>query len=241
MKLKLLIFAVMSFFYFSPQAYCGISVPGPKVNQPQTKQPRYKMKYGTQEQQQSESQTWQEQASDTVSKQNFEGYDVARSSSEKTLNYSCTTNSDNIKYCLDANKKPLEGKVGLKNSDGGYISIENYKKGYLNGLASYFYENGNPKLRLYYKEGQKNGMYKLYHLGRGIEISANYKNNKLDGGLDVYLADGTLYGRMKYRNGKLEKGYCNKNGKKENFSSAMLKSHPNNQIYSCGIPIWQPE
>ena len=158
---------------------------------------------------------------------------LARSSQEIPISYNCLKENDGIKYCLDANRKPLEGKIALKNSDGNYVSIENYKKGYLTGLCSFFYPNGNPKLRLYYKEGRKNGMYKSYYQRRGIEVSANYKNNKLDGMLDLYLVDGKLYGRMRYKNGKLEKGFCNKNGKKENIKPATLRSFPENQIYNC--------
>ena len=241
MKSKLLLIALTALFCTISSAYCGISIPGKKSAQPVRKQPRYQMKYGAQKALQMDMDTETEQIQPQASEQNFEAVSLIRSSLEQPKNFSCVTDSDDVKFCTDADKKPLEGKIAKKNSDGGYESIENYKKGYLTGLCSYFYPNGNPKMCLYYKDGQKNGMFKLYHPGRGIEISANYKNNKLDGMLDVYLADGTLYGRMRYKNGKLEKGYCNKNGKKESFNSAMLRSYPDNQINSCGIPIWQPD
>lgn len=241
MKLKLLVIAII-YLSFSVPAYCGISIPGKDTEQPKNTQKRYQMKYGASEEQSDADEQAQIEPEKTQSATGgTNGYLIERSSQEIPISFNCLKEENDVKYCIDGKRKPLEGKIALKGSDGDYISIENYKKGHLTGLCSFYYPNGNPKLRLYYKDGRKNGMYKLYYPGRGIEVSANYKDNKLDGMLDLYLVDGTLAGRMRYKNGKLEKGFCNKNGKKENFKPAMLKSLPENQIYSCGLPIWQPD
>ena len=243
MKLKLLVMVALSLCFSAP-AYCGVYIPGAKTEQPHstTTQPRYKMKYGIPEEQTAtDEQVPDEPEKTQVATGGTNGYLIERSSQEIPLSYNCMQEENHVKYCVDANRKPLEGKVALKGADGNYISIDNYKKGHLTGLSSLFYPNGNPKVRLYYKEGRKNGMYKSYYPGRNIEVSANYKDGKLDGMLDLYLVDGTLAGRMRYQNGKLEKGFCNTNGKKENLKPAMLKSLPENQIYTCGLPIWQPD
>lgn len=243
MKLKLSVMVVISLCFSFP-AYCGIYVPGIKAEQPKVTQPRYQMKYGVQEEEQPEVDAQEQvepEKAQSPAEQNLKGYLVARSSQEIPLSYNCLKEENDVKYCIDGNRKPLEGKVALKGDSGNYVSIENYKKGHLTGLCSFFYPNGNPKLRLYYKDGQKNGMYKSYYQNRSISVSANYKDNKLDGMLDLYLEDGKLAGRLRYKNGKLEKGFCNTKGKKENLKPALIKSVTENKIYTCGLPIWQPD
>lgn len=230
MKIKLSALSLFFTFCYATGAFSGISGPGFRSTSQQPKTPKVEMKYGKAKSVQENTDIIQSQK--TISE---EGFVVKNSSPKQQLQYNCQEDND-IKFCVDADNKPVDGKVAQYDDLGTALSIENFKKGYLNGLSSYFYQDGNPKERLYYKDGQKNGMYKYYYPERNIQISANYKNGLLDGQLDVYLPNNSLYGRMKYKKGRLEKGYCKEGGKKVDFSRDLLKSYPFNVINTCGLP-----
>ena len=230
MKIKLSALSLFFTFCYATSAYSGISGPGFRSVPQQPKIPKIEMKYGKAKTVQENTEIVQSQTA--VSEE--EGYVVKNSSPKLQLQYNCQEDND-IKFCVDADNKPVDGKIAQYDDLGTTISIENFKNGYLNGLCSYFYPDGNPKERLYYKDGKKNGMYKYYYPERNIKISANYKNGLLDGQLDVYLPNNSLHGRMKYRRGYLEKGYCKENGKKVDFSKDFLKSYPLNVINTCGL------
>lgn len=165
------------------------------------------------------------------------GYVLRNSGSSYTeVSYVCTEKSEDIRFCLGENDKPLDGKVAEEDGSGGYASIENYKNGYRDGLCTYFKE-GDLSERTYYKSGVKNGMSKLYYSRNIVKISATYKDGKLDGIADVYLPDGSLAGRMKYKKGVLVSGYCKTDGQKKNFSYGMLKNYPENTLNGCGVSL----
>lgn len=237
MKLKLFLLFSAFFILLTGVAKAAIQGPQGMISKPKVEMPKIEMKYGkgniVQSKQPSvEKKTLPEQAES--SSQNAVKIDNA--SLEIPVSYSCSKKGE-IEYCIDEQSKPLKGKYAQKISEGNYASIENFNRGYRNGLCTYFDNAGRRKLRIYYKNGLPNGMCKYYYQNRGIKISANYKDGLLDGYLEVYLIDGRLYGRMRYKKGKLEKGFCMKNDKKETFDSKMLKSFPENQINSCGLPL----
>lgn len=154
--------------------------------------------------------------------------------SDEVENYTCSEKEDHRIYCVyqDTNK-PVSGKIKRHNGDN-YASIENFSKGYRDGLNSFFDTDGNIKERSYYKQGVKNGIEKIYYSNRSIRSTANYKNGLLHGNADIYTEDGKLLGRMRYSYGKLARGYCRKNKEKEDFSPEFIKNHNENELVTCG-------
>ncbi len=152
-------------------------------------------------------------------------------------NLKCISGNDDMLYCVDEKDKPFTGRKTVQFNENRFKSIENFKNGYRDGLCTYFDKFGQRHERAYYKQGIKNGMYKLYHSDNHIKVIATYKDGLLDSTSDIYLSDGTLWGRMRYKRGYLEKGFCQKNGKKENLSYEALKAQPFNTINSCGLPL----
>lgn len=153
---------------------------------------------------------------------------------DESKNYRCHTEPDDRIFCLDEKERPLSGKR-TREVNGHYVSIENYIKGYRDGLSTFFDENGKQIERVYFKQGIKNGMDKIYYPTGGVKISAQYKNGLLNGKVDVYDDRGKLLGRMRYKNGILYKGSCrNQNGKDENFTPEFIAAQPENQVVTCG-------
>ena len=166
-------------------------------------------------------------------------YANATNKATKQLNvsqsYKCQEKENNIIYCLDESGKPLTGKRELKNADGNWISIENFRKGHRNGLCTYFDKDGNYQERVYYKQGIKNGMDKIYYPNRSINVLANYKDGLLDGRIDVYYPNGKLKGRFTYSRGTLLNGTCvNARGKKSSLLNDAISSNSENTLYECG-------
>ena len=154
---------------------------------------------------------------------------------DEVKDYDCSKKEDNRIYCVYKNtQKPVTGKIKKRKGDN-YVSIENFSKGYFDGLCSYFNADGGIQERSYYKQGIKNGTSKLYYPNRSFKSVINYKDGKLDGMIDIYDKDGQLIGRMKYKKGKLTHGYCvNSEGKKEDFSREFIKNHEENELVTCG-------
>ena len=140
-------------------------------------------------------------------------------------------------FCIDERGKPYTGKRTIKQSENKYLSIENFKNGYKDGLCTYFDKKGQRRERSYYKQGIKHGMHKIYYSDNKIKVRANYKDGELDGVSDIYELDGSLLGSVKYKRGHLEKGFCRKNGKKEEFKRETINSYPYNSLVSCGLSV----
>lgn len=152
----------------------------------------------------------------------------------ESQNYQCKHEADGRVFCLDEKGKPLTGKK-TRGTDGRYISIESYAKGYRDGLTTFFDEDGKQHERVYFKQGLKNGMDKIYYATGGVKINAQYKNGVLHGQVEAYNDRGKLLGRMRYKNGMLERGFCkNEDGKNENFTPQFIAAQPQNQIVTCG-------
>lgn len=149
-------------------------------------------------------------------------------------NLNCYTKGDGLMFCVDEKGKPYTGRRTVMQSETKYLSIENYRNGYKDGLCTYFDEIGQRRERSYYKQGIKNGTHKIYYSDNNIKILANYKDGEIDGMSDVYSPEGELLGRIKYKKGYMVKGFCKNNGKKEEFKRETLDSHPYNTLESCG-------
>ena len=81
---------------------------------------------------------------------------------DEVKDYECSDQDDGRVYCVYKNtNKPVSGKIKRRQGDN-YSSIENFSKGYLDGLCSYFDADGKIMERTYYKQGVKNGNSKLY-------------------------------------------------------------------------------
>ena len=141
-----------------------------------------------------------------------------------------------IKYCETENGRPFSGKYEKKTPGGAFKSIENYKKGYLNGLSTYWDENGKLQERIYFKNGIKNGMDKVYYGNRTIKYLLNYKNGKLDGRMDIYTDDGKLKGRHFYHSGVLQSGFCvDDKGRDVTLTFQQIKELEDNTLETCGV------
>ena len=155
---------------------------------------------------------------------------------ESNIAHSCLEDGERF-YCVDKNNQPLNGKIYETWENGQYKSIINYKKGYADGLATYFNEDGKQMERVYYKNGIKNGMDKIYYDNRTIKVWAQYNNGLLDGWQNFYTSDGKQQGKAFYKKGKLSGGYCltylNKRRQKINISPEQMAKTELNQLFQC--------
>lgn len=150
--------------------------------------------------------------------------------------YDCSTENDR-EYCVDANQRPVTGKIKKYQQDGNFESIVNYRNGYPDGLATYFRPEGKLKERVYYKQGIKNGMDKIYYENRTIYQLLNYRNGILDGRQIFYTPNEKIFGQADYNEGVLKSGFCMQytggKAKKRDFSSEEIKNMPYNQLFNC--------
>ena len=239
MKLKLFLFVFAAVSFAVSNSFAGVQGPSSEASA----SPR-KFVQSRAQNTRLQQETAETAATDEKVAENDDNPIVRRLAYEKNSallidpdNLKCGSDGNGMLYCLDDKNKPFTGKKNVQLNENRFKSVENFRNGYLDGLCTYFDDRGQRAERAYYKEGIKHGMYKLYYSDNHIKVLANYKDGLLDGMADVYLEDSTLWGRMKYKKGYLEKGYCKKNGKKENFSNEYIKSYPYNTINSCGIPL----
>ena len=155
---------------------------------------------------------------------------------ERQIPHTCQPQEDRS-YCVDSNNQPLNSKVYDTWENGQYKSIINYKKGYADGLATYFNEDGKLMERVYYKLGIKNGMDKIYYDNRTIKIWAQYNNGLLDGWQNFYTPEGKQQGKAYYKQGQLTGGYClsylyNRRQKVDITREQIEKNQPN-QLFQC--------
>lgn len=252
MKLKLFIYTFAAVLIFARGVSAGIVGPQKEFSDNGYIEPvsetvvtaRHEQKYGIKDNQLSSiapavSDNNKEKHVENTS-ENSENNENADANNDNDLNTQgtlCQTDEEKTLFCVNKDGKPLSGRRVVTKGKGLYVSTEFFKNGYLNGLCVYYDENGMKKESIYYRMGIRDGVYKAYYPNEGVKIWANYKNGLLEGNLDVLNQSGKLRGRMRYRRGFLEKGFCNINGKKDNFSDEMLKSFPFNVINDCGIQI----
>ncbi|MDR7370771.1 hypothetical protein [Flavobacterium aquidurense] len=125
------------------------------------------------------------------------------------------TASDGSSYTIfyDQNKnKVSEGKEVGKVREGEWkyyhkastvvMTLENYKKGKLEGLRSVFYPNAKIAEEITYKNGLKEGIYKKYGQNGILLEQTTYKNNEYNGDAVFYDSDGVAASKGKFLNGK---------------------------------------
>lgn len=71
----------------------------------------------------------------------------------------------------------------------------------LDGLAKYYYEDGQLKEEGYYNSGKKHGIWKKYSKNGQLIEEANYKHDYLDGIVKVYYENGQIKEEVTYKGG----------------------------------------
>ncbi|MWB96679.1 hypothetical protein GON26_20135 [Flavobacterium sp. GA093] len=113
----------------------------------------------------------------------------------------------------DQNKnKVSEGKSFGKNNEGEWkyyhkaskvvMTLENYKKGKLEGLRTVYYPDAKIAEELTYKNGLKEGIYKKTGQNGILLEQSTYKNNEYNGDATFYDSDGVVASKGKFKNGK---------------------------------------
>ena len=142
--------------------------------------------------------------------------------------------------------KVSEGKVINKLYEGEWkyyhldmdqiMTLENYKKGKLDGIRKVFYKSGEIAEEANYKEGKREGIYKKYAENGVVMEELNYKNDLFHGPVIYREAEGKVSITGQYKNGLsvgewnyYENGKLVRTEKKELFRSKRPKeaSNPN--------------
>lgn len=101
------------------------------------------------------------------------------------------------------------------------MTIENYKKGKLEGLRSVFYPSTKIAEETNYSNGIKNGKYRKYSEKDGVILEdSNYKNGEFDGQTVYKDPNGNIVAQGKYVNGQ-------KKGMWQFYSNGKLVSAEN--------------
>lgn len=82
------------------------------------------------------------------------------------------------------------------------MTLENYKKGKLEGLRTVYYPNAKIAEEMNYINGSKEGIYKKYGQNGTLLEQTTYKNNEYNGDAVFYDADGVVASKGKFVNGK---------------------------------------
>lgn len=93
-------------------------------------------------------------------------------------------------YRLNDNDK-LDGEV-YSYEAGQLVYKAEYNDGVLNGKASWYYLNGNPKAEVTFYNGLKAGLERVYYENGRLESKAFFKKNKLNGWESVYRENGSI-------------------------------------------------
>jgi antitoxin component YwqK of YwqJK toxin-antitoxin module len=123
--------------------------------------------------------------------------------------------NDNSAYTIFYNQSKnvvSEGKVVNKLYEGQWkyyhenskaiMTLENYKKGKLEGLRSVYYPNSEIAEETNYKNGVKNGFYKKYTVDGIVLEESNYVKGQFDGKAIYKEPKGTIASQGIYVNGK---------------------------------------
>lgn len=79
------------------------------------------------------------------------------------------------------------------------MTIENYKKGVLNGKRTVFYKDGKVAEEVNYVDGKKNGVYKKITANGIILEEVNYQNGELQGSAVYKDFDGNVVAKGNYK------------------------------------------
>ena len=106
---------------------------------------------------------------------------------------------------LDLDGKPYTGfytnYYDRVNDQQGYIE-EYYKDGKLNGLSTWWYENGQKQNEDHYKDGKLNGLSTWWYENGQKELENHYKDGKLNGLCILWYENGQKELENHYKDGK---------------------------------------
>lgn len=127
------------------------------------------------------------------------------------------------------NKKPNGTWKYYHYQSDKIMSIENYKKGELDGEKIVYYKNGQIAEKSFYKNGLRNGKY-VYHAENGNFIEqSEYKNGELNGPISIYDENGKIKFKGNFVNGikrgtweTYENGKLVKKQKAKDFSDSSF-------------------
>ena len=77
-------------------------------------------------------------------------------------------------------------------SKDGSLSKGNYRNGVPDGLAEFFYPNGQLKCKFYAKKGAINGLFLAYYENGNLFRKSTLKNGKFNGLNEKYFENGQL-------------------------------------------------
>jgi antitoxin component YwqK of YwqJK toxin-antitoxin module len=98
--------------------------------------------------------------------------------------------------------KEYEGEWKIYHKESKVVmTLENYKKGKLNGNKKIFYDDGAVAEILNYAEGKRNGNYKKFGVNEKILEDLNYKNDELHGEATYYDGLGNISIQGQYNEG----------------------------------------
>lgn len=140
---------------------------------------------------------------------------------------------DNSAYTIFYNQKKnkvSEGKVVNKMYEGEWkyyhqnatsiMTLENYKKGKLQGLRTVYYPDGTIAEETNYRDGIKEGTYKKYTVKGIVLEETNYKNGEFNGSTIYRDPLGNVVAKGNYVNGR-------KSGNWKFYENGKLMSQEN--------------
>ena len=138
--------------------------------------------------------------------------DTKQSSVIATREFNSKDNGAYTIFYDQKNNKVSEGNVINKLYEGQWkyyhqasdkiMTIENYKKGKLEGLRSVYYLSGKIAEEAFYVANFKDGNYKKYSENGIVLEESVYKNNEYNGFAIFKDPDGTVVSKGQFKNGK---------------------------------------
>ncbi len=188
-----------------------------------------------------------------ILKATVDGKQYAVSTLENGKNFYFQNRQDNLNgYAIQFNENydkesegyfvnnELEGELKRYNSIGNLETIENYKKGQLDGAVSKFYTSGKIAVREIVHGGEYDGKVSLYNIASGLIGSLEYKNGNLINEVkhlfsngqteyDYKLIDGKRQGKISMYN---EKGtvVSTYNYKDDKYNDLGFSYYPDGKI-----------
>lgn len=98
--------------------------------------------------------------------------------------------------------KEYEGEWKIYHKESKVVmTLENYKKGKLNGIKKIYYDDGAVAEILNFSNGKRNGNYKKFGVNEKLLEDLNYKNDELHGDATFYDGLGNILIQGQYKEG----------------------------------------
>jgi hypothetical protein len=95
-------------------------------------------------------------------------------------------------------------KMKIENWPNGRLkSVEPILNGKIEGIAKYYYDNGQPYSEIAYRYSEKHGKFKLFRYDGSIEQELSYLNGKLNGSSKWYDSGGNVSSVVNYVDGNV--------------------------------------